>query len=86
MSVNQINPVDSSAPSQPLTVSNSPTREVSDAEASSFAELVKVGKTNTNSSSMAEVTEAIHKGILFNAINDNARMRQELKEIIEDQG
>jgi hypothetical protein len=85
MSINQINPVESTPPSQSLSVGNSPTREVSDKEVSEFEKSLKAGKPDYSKATLEDVKKIQTEGIINNIINDSARQRQELKEVMEEQ-
>jgi hypothetical protein len=85
MSIDQINPVESTPPSQSLSVGNSPTREVTDKEASDFAKSVEPQKPDYSKATMEDVKKYQFEVILNNMINDAPRQRQELKEATEDQ-
>lgn len=85
MSINQINPVESTPPSQSLSVGNSPTREVSDKEVSEFEKSLNAGKPDFSKATIEDVKKIQIEGIINNMINDFARLRQELKEAMEEQ-
>ena len=85
MSINSISPVESTPPSQSLSVGNSPTREVSDQVASDFEKSLKTEKPDFSKATMEDVKKFQTEGILNNIINDSARQRQELKEAMEEQ-
>lgn len=85
MSINQINPVESTPPSQSLSVSNSSAREVSDKEVSEFEKSLKVDKPDYSNATIEDVKKIQIEGIINNMINEFARLRQELKEAMEEQ-
>lgn len=85
MSINQINPVESTPPSQSLSVGNSPTREVSDKEVSEFEKSLNAGKPDFSKATIEDVKKIQIEGIINNMINEFARLRQELKEAMEEQ-
>lgn len=85
MSINQINPVESPPPSQSLSVGNSPTREVSDKEVSEFEKSLNAGKPDFSKATIEDVKKIQIEGIINNMINEFARLRQELKEAMEEQ-
>lgn len=81
----QINPVESTPPSQSLSVGNSPTREVTDKEASDFAKSVEPQKPDFSNATMEDVAKLQAESILNKIINDSAEQRQQLKEAMEEQ-
>ena len=85
MSINSINPVESTPPSQSLSVGNSPTREVSDKVASDFEKSLKTEKPDYSKATMEDVKKIQMESVMNNIINDSARQRQELKEVMEEQ-
>lgn len=85
MSINQINPVESTPPSQSLSVGNSSAREVTDKEATEFEKSLKVDKPDYSNTTIEDVKKIQIEGIINNMINEFARLRQELKEAMEEQ-
>lgn len=85
MSINQISSVEATPPSQSLSIGNSPTREVSDQEQTAFEKSLEAGKPDFTLASLEDVRRFQVKGIINNMINDSARQRQELKEVMEEQ-
>ena len=81
----QINPVESTLPTQSLSVSNSPTQEVSDKDASEFEKSLKTEKTDSSNSSLEQIAKLQTESILSQMINDSAEQRQQLKEAMEEQ-
>jgi hypothetical protein len=81
----QINPVESTLPTQSLSVGNSPTREVSDKDASEFETSLKTEKTDFSNATMKDVAKLQTESILSKIINDSAEQRQQLKEVMEEQ-
>ena len=81
----QTNPVESTLPPQSLSVSNSPTREVSDKDASEFETSLKTEKTDFSNVTLEDVAKFQTNLILTKMVNDSAEQRQQLKEAMEEQ-
>lgn len=81
----QINPVESTLPPRSLSVSNSPTQEVSDKDASEFETSLKTEKTDFSNATLEDVAKFQSDSILSKIINDSAEQRQQLKEAMEEQ-
>ncbi len=83
MSINQISPVSSTPPSQSLSVSDSPTREVSSAEVSEFEKSLEAGKPAASKATMADFEKSLTQGLLNDIIMQGGEQNQKLAAVIE---
>ena len=88
MSVTQITPVASKPPAEARSVPDSARRDVSATEADDFATTVQSAppaKPDYSNYTMKDLNEELFKGIVNNMLSETARMREELKQVMEDQ-